>query len=165
MQKNDQREGTHHWHCIMESNGRRIIKVPNRPEGFQFPLSLPSNGSGISEMRWREWQVREKRSPLLMLLDTSGIRWILIEALMTEAHCNIHPAKISTLSLAVGENSSVYCRVELCRSFIICMNWLWHSDTLPKLLLQELGDSGLEKRNGLIIFDYVGFNGFTFWVV
>lgn len=135
----------------MESNGRRIIKIPNRPEGFQFPLSLPSNGSGISEMRWREWQVQEKRSPLLMLLDTNqrhpmNSYW----GINDRGTLQYTSCKVSTLSLAVGENSSVCCRVELCRSFIICMNWLWHSDTSPKLLLQELWDSGLEKRNGLV---------------
>lgn len=62
---------------------------------------------------------------------------------MTEAHCK--SCTVSALSLAVDQNSSVYSRIELCRSFIICMNRLWHSVTLPKLLLQEMRDSGLEN--------------------
>lgn len=49
--QNDHRRGAHYWHCIMKSNRKRIVTVPNRPEGLQFPLSLANNGSGISEMR------------------------------------------------------------------------------------------------------------------
>ena len=41
--------------------------------------------------------------------------------------------RVSALSVAVDQSCSVYSTVELCRSFIIGMNWLWHSDTLFKL--------------------------------
>lgn len=92
--QNDHRRRTHYWHCIMKSNRRRIITIPNIGEGFQFPLSLPSNGSGISTMRWIEYQVQGKRFPSKCFwTHISDIPWTLIEALTTEAHCNIHPAK------------------------------------------------------------------------
>lgn len=53
-----------HWHRIIKSNRRRVITTPNRPEGFQFPHSLRSNGPGISEKGMRRMAARgEKGSP------------------------------------------------------------------------------------------------------
>ena len=83
-----------YWHSIMKSNGRGMVTVPNRPEKFQFPLSLCSNGSGISEMRWIECQVREKRfSSKCVWTQLSGVWWTVTGALMIEAHWKMHPAK------------------------------------------------------------------------
>lgn len=143
------RKGTHYWHCIMKSSRRRIT-VPNRPQGFQFPPSLLSNGSGISEMRWVECQVKKgEEVPFLMLLDTN--QWHQMNSywgINNRGTLQYTACKESALSLAVDQNCSVYSWLELCRSFIICMTWLWHSDTLPKLPLRN---SGLQN------------NGFTFW--
>lgn len=64
MNKTEHWGGPHYRVCIIKSNWRRIITVPIVLEGFQFPLSLLSDGSGISGKRWSERQIWERGSPL-----------------------------------------------------------------------------------------------------
>lgn len=63
-----------------------MIKVPNRPKGFQFPLSSATNGLGISELWWIKCQVREKGS----FLKASELKSAASDEFIKERHNAMH---------------------------------------------------------------------------